>query len=231
VIRTTAFVHLRPDADPSDVDRLLEAVRSADRELDVLAGDAARTARNSYRAGDVMLLGAFADGDTAARAREHPFVASVIRPLVAACAAHVETVAYSQGPATVREPRLADAVHRTLLLHVDPATDPPIVERFEHDLAGMSRHIESIRNASLSHVGSMTGSLGPPYTHVWEQEFDDLEGLTGPYMRHAYHWSVVDPWFDAQAPQAIVDGQLIHAACALRHSILALTGRPGEPTP
>jgi hypothetical protein len=231
VIRTTAFVHLRPDADPRHVDRLLEAVRVAEQEVDLLAADAARTTPNTYRAGDVMLLAAFADDDAAARAREHPYVASVVRPLVAACAAHVETVRYAQGPTTVREPHLADAVHRTLLLHVDPGTDPTIVERFEHDLAGMPRYIDSIRNSSLSHVESMTDSLGPRYTHVWEQEFADLEGLTGPYMAHGYHWSLVDPWFDPQATHAIVDPQLIHAACGLRRSVLALAVRPRDPTP
>ena len=102
MIRTTSFVHLRPDADPQCVDRLVESVRAAEREIDVLAVDAARTTPNSHRAGDVMLLGAFADADAAARTWAHPYVESVVRPLVEACAAHVETVRYPQGPATLR---------------------------------------------------------------------------------------------------------------------------------
>ena len=70
----------------------------------------------------------------------------------------------------------------------------------------------------------MRASLGPEYTHVWEQEFATLDGLTGPYMQHAYHWSVIDPWFDVQAPVHIVDPELIHSSCGLRRSILALDG-------
>ena len=85
----------------------------------------------------------------------------------------------------------------------------------------MPRYIDTIRNSSLSRVESMSDSLGPEYTHVWEQEFVDLDGLTGPYMMHGYHWSLVDTWFDAQAAHPIVDPRLIHAACGLRRSVLA----------
>jgi NAD(P)-dependent dehydrogenase (short-subunit alcohol dehydrogenase family) len=221
VIRTTSFVHLQPGADPQCVDRLVESVRAADGEIDVLAVDAARTTPNSHRAGDVMLLGAFADAEAAARTRAHPYVESVLRPLVEACAAHVETVRYPQGPATLRQPDLTDGIQRTLLLHVNRDTDPALVEQFERDLADMPRYIDSIRNSALSRVETMTDSLGPEYTHVWEQEFVDLDGLTGPYMMHGYHWSLVDAWFDAQAVHPIVDPRLIHASCGLRTSLLA----------
>jgi hypothetical protein len=221
VIRTTSFVHLQPGADPQCVDRLVESVRAAVGEIDVLAVDAARTTPNSHRAGDVMLLGAFADAEAAARTRAHPYVESVVRPLVEACAARVETVHYPQGPATLRQPDLTDGIQRTLLLHVHRETDPALVERFERDLADMPRYIDSIRNSALSRVETMTDSLGPEYTHVWEQEFVDLDGLTGPYMMHGYHWSLVDAWFDAQAGHPIVDPRLIHASCGLRTSLLA----------
>jgi hypothetical protein len=55
-----------------------------------------------------------------------------------------------------------------------------------------------------------------------EQEFETLEGLTGDYMQHAYHWSWVDTWFDPQAPNRIVDTTLVHAMCDLDRSLLAL---------
>ncbi|HZP29784.1 MAG TPA: Dabb family protein [Acidimicrobiia bacterium] len=222
MIRTTAFVHLRPDVAGATVDRLVDAVRRVDAELDALAVDAARVTPNSVNAGDVMLLGAFADADALERARRHPQVADAVRPLLDECARHVEVVRYEQAPVVLREPAIRDCVHRTLLLAVDPETDPALVARFEHDLADMPRYIEAIRNSSLSRVGTVDGSRGPAYTHVWEQEFASLEGLTGPYMRHAYHWSLVDPWFDAQSPTRIVDDVLVHAACPLRRSFLAL---------
>jgi hypothetical protein len=220
MIRVTAFVHLAPDADPAAVDRLVDAVRRADDELDALAIDAARTTPNSVNAGDVMLLGAFADHDAYERARRHPSVEAVVRPLIDACAARVETVRYAQGSVTVREPELRDGIHRTLLVRVEPTVDPDVVRQFEADVAAMTRHIPAIRNASLSGVDAVHGGHGPPWTHVWEQEFADLDGLTGPYMMHGYHWSFVDTWFDAQSPRRIVDPELIHAACAVRRSML-----------
>jgi hypothetical protein len=219
MIRVTAFVHLASDADPEAVDGLVDAVRRAGDELDVLAVDAARTTPNSVNAGDVMLLGAFADHDAYERARRHPSVEAVVRPLIDACAARVETVRYPQGSVTVQEPELRDGIHRTLLVRVEP-TDPHAVRQFEADVAAMTRYIPAIRNASLSRVDAVHGGLGPRWTHVWEQEFADLDGLTGPYMMHAYHWSFVDTWFDAQSPRRIVDPELIHAACAVRGSML-----------
>ena len=217
MIRTTAFVHLLPDAAPVAVDRLLDAVRGAGDELDAVMTDAAPTTPNSQRAGNVMLLGAFADRDAYDRARRHRYLEMVVRPLVQQCAAHVEAVQYVQGPVTVREPDLRDGVHRTLLVRVEPTVDPALVQQFESDVANMTQYVDAIRNSSLSRVD---GARGPVWTHVWEQEFADLEGLTGPYMMHGYHWSFVDTWFDRQSPRQIVDPVLIHAACGLRHSVL-----------
>ena len=222
MIRVTAFVHLRADAEPETVDRLVTTVQRAADEPDIAAADASRVTPNARNAGDVMLLGAFDDLEALERARRAPVVADGVRSLVAACAAHVEIVRYTQGAVRLREPALRDGIQRTLLVRVEPSTDPELVERFEHDVAEMPRYIDAIRNSSLSRVDEMRASLGPEYTHVWEQEFATLDGLTGPYMRHAYHWALVDPWFDAQSPHRIVDDTLIHASCDLRRSILSL---------
>jgi hypothetical protein len=107
-------------------------------------------------------------------------------------------------------------------VHIDPAASPAAVRAFERDTSAMTRYIPAIRNSSLSRVQEVHNPLGPVWTHVWEQEFTALADLTGPYMQHAYHWALVDTWFDPQAPNRIVDSTLIHAACALRRSILAL---------
>jgi hypothetical protein len=226
VIRATGFVHLRPDAPPDAADRLVQAVRDAPAGL-ALAVDAARTAPMTRGGGDVMLLAAFRDEDECEASRHHPYVETVIRPLLDRLAAHVEGVRYTQGPVVVQDPAIRACIQRTLLVRVDPATDPAAVIAFERDLADMTRYIGAIRNSSLSRVDAVSSPLGPTFTHVWEQEFETLEGLTGPYMQHAYHWSLVDTWFDPQAPNQIVDQALIHAACDLRHSILALA-EPGE---
>ena len=220
MIRTTAFVHLEPDVDPAAVDRLIGAVRHASEELDVLAVDASRTTPNSHQAGDVMLLGAFRDAAALDRARGDPYVETVVRPLLEQCAAHVEAVRYCQGDVVAREPEITDATHRTLLVRIEPTVDRRLVAQFETDIAAMTRYIDAIRNSSLSRVDAVSGARGPTWTHVWEQEFATLDGLTGPYMAHGYHWALVDPWFDPQSPSQIVDPMLIHAACNLRGSIL-----------
>jgi hypothetical protein len=222
VIRTTAFVHLRPDAAPARVDELIDAARHAAEATDAIAADASRVTSNAFRAGDVMLLGAFPDQRALEHALGSAHVTGVLRPLLAEVGAHVEVVRYAQGATTIREPGLTGGIHRSLLIHVNPDTDPLLVGRFEHELAAMPHYIDAIRNSSLSRIDTMRESLGPEYTHVWEQEFATLDGLTGPYMQDAYHWSVIDPWFDVQAPRHIVHAELIHSSCELRRSILAL---------
>jgi hypothetical protein len=222
VIRTTAFAHLRPDAAPARVDELIDAARRAAKATGACAADASRVTTNAFRAGDVMLLGAYSDQPALEHALRSAHVTEVLRPLLAEVATHVEAVRYMQGAVTIREPGLTDGIHRSLLVRVDPATDPVLVEQFERELAAMPSFIDAIRNSSLSRIDTMHASLGPEYTHVWEQEFATLDGLTGPYMQHAYHWSVIDPWFDVQAPVHIVDPVLIHSSCDLHRSILTL---------
>ena len=222
MIRTTAFVHLSPDAAPTRVDELIDAASRAAEATGAIAADASRVTNNAFRAGDVMLLGAFPDQPALEHALGSAHVTGILRPLLAEVASHVEVVRYAQGATTIREPGLTDGIHRSLLIRVDPHTDPELVERFERELAAMPHYVDAIRNSSLSRIDSMHASLGPEYTHVWEQEFATLDGLTGPYMQHAYHWSVIDPWFDVQAPVHIVDPVLIHSSCELRRSILAL---------
>ena len=202
------------------MERVIDAVRCAGDELDVVAADASRTTPNSHRAGDVMLLGAFRDADAYERARRDPYVEKVIRPLLEQCASHVEVVRYSQGTVTANAPTITNGIQRTLLVRVEPAVDTELVQQFEAETAAMTRYIDAIRNSSLSRVDAVHGSRGPEWTHVWEQEFATLDGLTGPYMMHGYHWALVDTWFDPQSPRQIVDPVLIHAACDLRRSIL-----------
>ncbi|MDI2131964.1 Dabb family protein [Yinghuangia seranimata] len=99
-------------------------------------------------------------------------------------------------------------VKRTLLLTVREGTPAEVVERFEADLTAMPEHITSIRGWALSRVDqARTPSV---WTHVWEQEFADVEGLTGEYLMHPYHWTYVDRWFDGEQPGSIVEPRLAH---------------------
>jgi hypothetical protein len=220
MIRITGFVHLSSAASPSSAGRVVEAVRAAADEIDLLAAQAAPTAPVTVGGGEVEMLFAFPDSESADSFRAHPYVARVIRPLLAEVSTGVETVRYAQGPVTLRDPDLDNCVHRTLLFRVDPATDPADVAEFEQALAAMTDYIEEIRNASLSRVDEVQNSRGPIWTHVWEQEYRSLGDFSGPYMRHAYHWSYVDSWFDPQSPNALVDPTLLQAACEIQTAIL-----------
>lgn len=197
MIRVTAFVHH---------DRAVD-VREALRRVG--AEQVAPTEAPSHRAGQTMALGVFDDIGAARSFAE----------AVQGVGDHVEVVRYAQGPVRVQSPAIT-GIQRTLLLHVLDGSDPGEVARFEQQLADMGRYIDTIRNSSLSGVDEVWGGTGRPWTHVWEQEFASLDGLTGPYMQHAYHWGVVDTWFDPQAPNHLVDTTIVHAMCTLERSIL-----------
>lgn len=97
-------------------------------------------------------------------------------------------------------------VKRTLLLTVRAGTPEDVVRRFEADLTAMPGHIGTIRSWALSRVATP----GSGWTHVWEQEFADVEGLVGEYLTHPYHWTYVDRWFDGEVPGSVVEPRLAH---------------------
>ena len=105
----------------------------------------------------------------------------------------------------------AGAVYRALLLRVSPGVDAGTLARFETELSSMARYIPAIRAWQLSRVDDAVGTS--PWTHVFEQEFRDLDGLMGPYLMHPIHWAVVDRWFDPECPDVIVRDRVCHSFC------------------
>ena len=83
----------------------------------------------------------------------------------------------------------------------------------EDDLRLLPRYVTSIHSWQLSRVESATGTS--PWTHVFEQEFRDLAGLTGPYLMHPIHWAYVDRWFDPECPDVIIRDRVCHSFCPL----------------
>lgn len=104
-------------------------------------------------------------------------------------------------------------IYRALLLSVTPGTDAGQIAQFEREVLAMPRHIRSIRAWRLSRVTQAHGARA--WTHLWEQRYDTLDGLVGPYMLHPYHWAWVDRWFDPESPHWIVDTHLCHSFCNL----------------
>jgi hypothetical protein len=109
-------------------------------------------------------------------------------------------------------------VYRTLLLRVSPHVSGDTVAAFERDLCAMPRHVRSITTWQLSHATDPVGAT--PWTHVFEQEFTDVEGLMGPYLMHPIHWAVVDRWFDPECPEVIIRDRVCHSFCELTSPVL-----------
>jgi hypothetical protein len=107
--------------------------------------------------------------------------------------------------ATRRVPTPPPLVKRTLLLRVRAGAPAELVARFEADLVEMPDHITSIRSWALSRTSGSTR-----WTHAWEQEYATLDGLTGEYMLHPFHWTTVDAWFDPEVPEHVVEPELAH---------------------
>ncbi|BBY18255.1 Dabb family protein [Mycolicibacterium litorale] len=102
-------------------------------------------------------------------------------------------------------------VYRALLLRVRPGTTEETVRSFEDDLRLLPRYVRSIHSWQLSRVEDAVGTS--PWTHVFEQEFTDVDGLMGPYLMHPIHWAYVDRWFDPECPDMIVQDRVCHSFC------------------
>jgi hypothetical protein len=110
------------------------------------------------------------------------------------------------------------AVYRTLLLRIPPEVSAATVAEFERELAMMPRYVSTIAAWQLSRVDTAVGTTG--WTHVFEQEFTDVDGLMGPYLMHPIHWAVVDRWFDPETTDVIVRDRVCHSFCELTTPVL-----------
>ena len=110
-------------------------------------------------------------------------------------------------------------VYRALLLCVLPGTDGDTIARFEDELRLMPRYVKTITAWQLSRVEQAIGTQ--EWTHVFEQEFTDVEGLMGAYLMHPIHWAVVDRWFDPECPEVIIRNPVCHSFCAITDSVLS----------
>lgn len=122
--------------------------------------------------------------------------------------ARVDAVRFRPQRGHVADPGIRRPIKRTLLLRVLPETPERLVTKFDADMCRMPDHIRAIRNWAYSRAEP---ALHPTeWTHVWEQEYERLEGLQGDYMLHPYHWGYIDRYFDLESGQRIVDPRLAH---------------------
>ena len=210
MFKVTTLVHLVADEDGS------AAASLAGRLHDVAAPRARRvlvtpTLPGGINGGDVIAHFRF-DDESDWRAVEPEIAAQLSVPAVG----HVDSVGYAGVP-TPAARDFEPAVYRTLLVSVDDSADPALVEQFESETRAMPDYIRTIGASQLSRVQDSAGSAR--WTHVWEQEYADLDGLSGPYMTHPYHWAHVDRWFDPERGPRIVT-RLCHSFCAIDGAII-----------
>jgi Stress responsive A/B Barrel Domain len=192
------------DVDELDRNRVMDELRSA-------AAAAPRwivqpTLPGTRNGGDVLVHMRF-DDERQWRSIEGDFARALesvaITRVVGACYSGVATRASGD----------TGTVYRTLLLRTVPGTAVDTIARFEDELRSMPRYVNTIIAWQLSRVDEAIGTS--QWTHVFEQEFTDVDGLIGPYLMHPIHWAVVDRWFDPECPEVIVRDRVCHSFCAL----------------
>ena len=225
MIRQVAMLHLREDADGEAVAAFEAALGDAHEALGAQRGHLGRHIEGSVGGGDYtwdLLFGEAPEGDAAALVA----ASNALAPYFAdegprAVVARIDAVRFAPQYGELPEPGIRDCVKRTLFLRVEEGAEAEALARFERELMGMPRYIAAIRNWACARTDP---ALQPTsWTHVWEQEYETVEGLTVDYMVSPYHWGVVDGWFDMERPQRIVSPLLAHVYCPAAASILGWT--------
>ncbi|HLS81660.1 MAG TPA: Dabb family protein [Steroidobacter sp.] len=109
-------------------------------------------------------------------------------------------------------------LYRVALFCANHAPSAERLARYDAETRAMPRYIRTIRSWQLATTCEATGSR--PWTHVWEQEYEDLAGLTGAYMMHPFHWAHIDRWYDPESPHWLVDPYVCHGFCATRAPVI-----------
>jgi hypothetical protein len=194
------------DVDEVGRDRVLAHARAGAAATKAQHQIVAPTLPGARNGGDILVHLRF-DTEYQWRSAETDFTAALTDSAVT----RVNGVCYSSdaSPHDVR----TGTVYRALLLRVLPGTDAQVVARFEDELRLMPRYVKTITAWQLSRVDEPIGTS--KWTHVFEQEFTDLDGLMGPYLMHPVHWAMVDRWFDPECPEVIVRDRVCHSFCRI----------------
>jgi hypothetical protein len=199
------------DVAGDDRERVLASVRSRAEAIEARHCLVEPTLSGSRNGGDILVHLRF-DSRSQWVAAADDFADALQDPEIT----HINGATYPGTP--TRNGSGAGTVYRTLLLRVLPQTDTGTVARFEEELSSMPRHIPAIKGWQLSRVDDAIGTSG--WTHVFEQEFSDVDGLMGPYLMHPIHWAVVDRWFDPECPDVIIRDRVCHSFCHCETALL-----------
>lgn len=182
----------------------------------------ARNLAPEYAAGHYTWDLVFEDERAAREARDSDCWRREIAPALERHCGAVHALALDHIDGGVRRRGIAGGVKRTAFFRLLPGVDRDTARAFERDLLEMPRYIPEILNWRLSRALPLDWQRAdtPPWTYIWEQEFAELEGLTGPYMLHPHHWAHIDRWFDPESGKQAVDVHISHAFSYFESGIL-----------
>lgn len=195
------------DVDQSERARVLGALRAAAERSGAFRTLVEPTLPGSRNGGDILVHLRFADQEVW---NKSDFDDALSDPAIS----RVNGASYQGAP--IR--RGSGTVYRALLLRVPDDVEADTIASFERELAMMPRYVPTIAAWQLSRVDAAIGTSD--WTHVFEQEFTDVEGLMGPYLMHPIHWAVVDRWFDPETTDIIVRDRVCHSFCELSGPVL-----------
>lgn len=214
-------IDLGPKGSADAADQMVKFLAEESSSLPgVLSFNAGKTLPHALYGGHLIWRMVFASEQNYWHCQASPTWQSKIIPALApAAGVFVDSAAYYSHWSDTSAGRNSEGIWRCLVLAVDPNASQAQVREFERDMLLMPSHVSAIRNWSLGHVVSSEGRR--TWTHVWEQEFDDLAGLHGEYMAHPIHWGLIDGWYDPESPKRIVDIVcIIHAAFATGEPVI-----------
>jgi hypothetical protein len=133
-----------------------------------------------------------------------------------------ESAAYHGGRSGSKPDAPGKGCYRTLFLNVNQAPSEAALKKFDAETYMMGVYIHTIKNWQVSRVKEGSGSR--PWTHIWEQEYEDLSGLLGAYMLHPHHWGHIDRWYDPECTDYMIDTYLCHTFCNFDGSVIAPKG-------
>lgn len=192
------------DVAEADRVRVQQLLGTLARESGAARHLVAPTLPGSRNGGDVLLHLRFDDSTT-----WDAVSADFDKALSDAAVSRINGADYHGSPTVITD-RAPGAVYRTLLLRVKPGVEPAVLSRFCADLEQLPGYVSTISAWQLSRPD---GTVGNDWTHVFEQEFSDADGIMGAYLMHPIHWAVVDQWFDPECPKAIVRERVCHSFC------------------
>lgn len=124
----------------------------------------------------------------------------------------IETVFYRRTNFCAPEGDIKAGIWRALVVSVRAGVGSDQRTQFEAEMRMMPRYIASIKNWALNRVLWSSGTR--LWSHVWEQDFADEDGLMGEYRMHPIHFGLVDRWYDPEHPDNIIDPRRLRMVCS-----------------